>query len=95
MNLMQYIHQVLIEENPWKECTDVRDRPIVYEEVADSISQDLLEGLDGAKLEDHISYWLSQEFGSDALDEYRVELVCTRVVRMIYTDEVKEIFYNG
>jgi len=94
MNLNQYVHQVLIEENPYKDCLDIRDRYITYDEVAVLISDDLKE-LDGAKTTDHIKYWLSTEFGSENLDDYRVKRVCSRISQMVNTDEVLDSFYNG
>jgi len=94
MNLNQYVHQVLIEENPYKDCIDVRDRYITYEEVGVLIS-DTLNELDGATVNDHIKYWLRTEFGSENLDDYKVGRVCSRISQMVYSDEVLDTFYNG
>lgn len=97
MNLNQYVHQVLIEENPYKaykDCLDIRDRYITYDEVAALISDDL-GNLDGATTTDHINYWLRTEFGSENLDYYRVDRVCSRIGQMVNSDEVLDSFYNG
>jgi len=95
MDMRNYVHQVLIEENPYIDCYDVRDRYITYEDLAANICFDLQEGLDGAKVKDHIVYWLATEFGSENLNEHAVERVCNRIRVMIYSDEVKQNYFNG
>lgn len=68
MTLQDYILQVLVEENPYVHCLDIRDRPITYEDVAVNIAFDIQEdpSLDTEKV---VRYWLYTEFGKDVYED--------------------------
>lgn len=96
MNLQQYIHQVLIEENPFINVPDVQSRFIFYESVSVNIDLDIKDvqynnSITHDKVLDIIKEELHREFGND-LDSTKVNRVCYRIVPMIVSDETRQGF---
>lgn len=89
MKLENYILQVLIEENPWTNCKDVKIRQIVYSDVAYLIALDLYTETDKREI---ITQHLEREFGNDVRN---IDRIFNRICPAFVSDDLKEEFNNG
>lgn len=87
MTLTDYVLQVLVEESPYVYCTDIQDRPIVYEDAAINITNDIIEDptVDINKV---VRYWIFNEFGKEVYEESTKRIVI-RIMSMVKQDDLK------
>lgn len=90
MTLNEYVHQVLVEENPYIDCVDLRDRYITYDNSAFLIADDILKKKDHP--ENIVRHWLSKEFGEDHINVIKLKRIISRVNMMVSDSHVKESF---
>lgn len=90
MTLTDYIHHVLIEENPYIDCMDIADRLMTYEDAAVSIALDISDPEVKLTVDETVNYWLKTEFGAE-LKPNAVSHVIFRIKQM--TSE--ELIHQG